>query len=73
MLKLAGKGDEVKLTIQVLKIALVLSFITGKAIDAQIGHHVMQVPAETQWGAAAPMLPNVLVPAKKFTKMDREE
>ncbi len=34
MLKLAGKGDEVKLTIQVLKIALVPSFVTVKSIDA---------------------------------------
>jgi hypothetical protein len=64
MLKLAGKADKVKLTIQVLKILLVLSFVTVKSIYVQIGHHVMQGLAETQWGSARPMLPNLLLPAK---------
>jgi hypothetical protein len=57
MLKLAGKGDKVKLTVQVLKIAIVLSFVTIESSYAQSDHHVMQGLAETQWGAAPPMLP----------------
>ncbi len=62
-----------KLTIQVLQMLLVLSFVTVKSIDARIDHHVMQGLAETQWGANAPMLPNVLPPAKGLTRMDGKD
>lgn len=57
MLKLAWEGDEVKLTIQVLGIALVLCVIAVKSAYAQTDHHVMQGLAETQWGPAPAMLP----------------
>jgi len=47
----------VKLTIQVLEIALVLGIVTVNSGYAQNDQHVIQGLAETKWGAAPPMLP----------------
>ncbi len=43
--------------VPVLLATVVLSFGSGKCINAQSQHHVVQAPAEAQWGPAPPMLP----------------
>ena len=54
-----------KLTIQVLKLALVPNSVTD--------HYDVQGMAETRWGTAPPMLPNVLPAVKGLTRLDWEE